>query len=177
MNGLIIALPIKTAQLNILNRKLYAQTERHNMTDKEKEPEKYQSGSSDGYGYVLQWRLKPESEALADIFSKMGDPGKVWSNAPYSIEDLGIIGEISKVLVRPMIKKYDADLSKYGLVRRDIAVAIHACLLTSTPSKLLKHVEWRISRLKIKTSHNIVYDNDGHDTEARSDMFREAMEI
>lgn len=142
------------------------------MSDEEKT--NYGSGNSTCHGYILEWRLKPESAPLADLLPRhLSQTSEDWEHGPYNIEQLGQLGDPAEKLIRPMIdKKYDWGKSEHGLVSHRVAVAILACLRTALPEKLLKHVEWRIVRVKLEKSHKLTRDDDDLDAEKRSDELK-----
>lgn len=134
--------------------------------DTDGEIKSYGRGKSTGYGYILEWRLKPESVPLIDVLPRgLGQVGKDWSQGPYQIEQLGRLGVDAERLIRPMIEKFDWGRSEHGLVSLKVSKAILACLLTSIPEGLLKNVEWRIVRIRLEKSYELILDNPGSDAE------------
>jgi len=141
------------------------------MTDEERK--EYGRGTATDYGYIVEWKLKEGSEAIADIHSKLGEPKKQWNHAGYEISELiGVKGNI----VHPVISNRDKELSDHGLVRKNVAVAIYYCLLTYVIPNLIKHLDWRIVRIKLETEHKMTLDDNDKETEERMNEFHDMIE-
>ena len=139
------------------------------------EKESYGHSNLTTYGYMVEWRLKPESAAITDLLG-VHDVKPEWRKGPYSIEQLGLVGDAQK-LIRPCIEKGFGDMERQGLVGRKVAIAIIACMETSLRPKILKHIEWRIVRIKLEKSHTLTRDDDNQaaeeDINTLYDVFRE----
>ena len=136
------------------------------------EDRKYGSGNSTSHGYMVEWRLKPESVVLATLL-RHNDVGERWLQAPYEISQLGRHGDAQKV-VQPRISKFDGGLfgmSENGLVSHRVAVAVCACLRTSIEERLLKHIEWRIVRIELQKSYQLERSEDDQKSEKRKKEF------
>ncbi len=130
------------------------------------ENKSYSEGTSTEFGYVVEWRLKPKSKVLAEIWEfQRNCPSEEWHHGPYTIEQLRRSKDTA-LLMQPVISDW-AHRMGHGLVGRACAVAIIACLQTSLESNLLKHVEWRISRIEIRKSHKLTRSEDDKEMEER----------
>ena len=133
------------------------------MTDEIEKDREYGSGTATEHGYMVEWRLKPESRALADVLN-YGNVEEIWRQAQYKISQLGRSQDAANV-IQPAVNEWSKERSNHGLVGHKVAVM--ACLQTSTDRKLLKHVEWRIVRIELKTTHKLTRSDDDKDHENR----------
>ncbi len=115
----------------------------------------YRSGSGTSYGFIVEWRLKPESVLLSELLS-YDAVQKEWCQAPYSIKDFVKLSEIeANLIIRPYIKESYFGGHPSDVVDKLVGEAIIACLKTSTPYKMIAHIEWRLTRVCEKYSHKI----------------------
>lgn len=136
--------------------------------EEKKEKENYGSGHSSNYGYTVEWRLKSESAVLTALLGHL-DAHKSWSRAPYSLSQLGNNSNSEDRLIRPRIGEYDTDKSRHDLINYKVAIALIACLQTSIPERMLKHIEWRIIRIRIEEEFSLTRDDENGDAETRID--------
>ena len=125
----------------------------------------YGEGSLTTYGYIAEWRLKPESALLGTLLSH-SDVGSEWKQAPYIVSKLARLGPDASRLVRPYLPEYDFGKSEHGLIDILAAQAVIACLKTSLRDNLLEHIEWRIVLVKLTASHKMTRADDDDDVKA-----------
>lgn len=134
----------------------------------EDEKKEYGSGRMSAYGYVVEWRLKPDSASLESLCGYGFARADTWSQAPYLIDQLGRHASGVEKLVRPYIRQDDERIAEHGLCRRDVAEAVMACLKTSIESKFLDHLEWRIARIEAKSEYTLTRSEDHQELEQRT---------
>ena len=115
----------------------------------------HESSDSTLIGYYVEWRLKPGSEAIADI-NATHDVKNKWTRAPYKAKEFILQGE-SATLIRPLIKGYIAErLARYDIVTKEVGIAIIACMKTGIiRPEMQKHVEWRLQCVELKESYSV----------------------
>lgn len=125
------------------------------------EGKSYSSSHSSCYGYIVEWRLKPESVVLRTLLP-YNDVQEDWHQGPYTIDTIGRITDTeADKLVRPYIPRYDGDISKHGVVGKSVAEAIVACLKTSIRESMLNHIEWRLVKVHVETTHKVTEASNG----------------
>jgi len=123
----------------------------------------YSKGNSTCYGYIAEWRLKPESAVLKTLLP-YPDVSPKWAQALYTVSELARLGPDANKLVRPYIHEIDTfNKSQHGLVNELAAEAIIACLKTVVRYNMIEHIEWRTVRIRLTSSHEMVLDD--RDTE------------
>lgn len=142
----------------------------------ESEKKDYGSGRMSAYGYVVEWRIKPESAAIGDFFGWDFAQAERWTKAPYSIEQLGRhSAAVAEKLIRPCIRRDDECIGDHGLVRRDVAEAVLASLKTMLDRKQLPHLEWRIARIEVTSSYSLIRSEENHEAEERSNELNDML--
>lgn len=117
----------------------------------------YGNGNSTAVGYLVEWRLRPESAAIAE-FNDFHDAKEIWKRAPYEARKMTLSGG-AESMVRPVIQDYFGDqMAEHNIVDRDVGEAIIACLKTNLHPKMRKHIEFRLTRVKLHKSFRIVED-------------------
>ena len=124
----------------------------------------YGKGQSTCYGYMIEWRLKPESKILA-LLLRHDEVEANWKRAPYSISELKRLGPDADKIIRPYIPKYDHGISEHQLLDKRVAEAVIACLKTIVPERLLDNLEWLLVLVKLETSWNLVQEEEDKDKE------------
>ncbi len=123
--------------------------------------ENYGSGTHTCYGYIAEWRLKPESTILEKLLGPFDVTAK-WQRAPYALSELKRLGPDASKIIQPYLPAHDFGRASHGLATWDVAIAIIACIKTGLKKNLLPHIEWRLVLVRLEDSYKItrVADDD-----------------
>ena len=130
----------------------------------------YGAGNFTSCGYIVEWRLKPESAVIGCVNGNT-DVKAEWRQAPYTAIKM-VLGPDASAMVRPIIQGPFAErLAEYDVVERDVGEAIIACLKTGIKRSMRQHIEWRLVRVTLHLSHRI--EAAPQQEESNGDKFQE----
>ena len=134
-------------------------------------------GDSRSYGHIVEWRLKPGSEALDDVLP-YNDVGKDWKHMPYDVAQLPINEQhTANRLIRPYVKELDGKrIGHHGLVTKVVAEAVLACFKTALTRAQEIHCEFRIKCVRVHEVYTLTTVVEGSDDQVRKESAREMLD-